>query len=327
MHEIAASPERWTKGIIAGDRKLLGRAITLLESSREADQDIADELLAACMSKTGGALRVAITGTPGAGKSTFIEALGLHLVKSGCSVAVLAIDPSSAITRGSILGDKTRMPKLAAEEKAYIRPSPSRVAPGGIASTTHGAMLLCEAAGYRVVLIETVGTGQSEIAVRDIVDTVVLLVLAHAGDELQGIKRGILETADIIAVSKADGAMKSAAETAVRQYRRALAMRTSSSWQPPVLACSAFTGNGVVEVWEAVELFKKEMRTQGQFVARRKMQAKAEVLRAAERMLALEFTRATTQATKLSSLQDQVARGQITARAAARMLVQEFLAR
>ena len=327
MNEPAASALEWAEGLIAGNRKLLGRAITLVESTSEADQVLADQLLAACLPTAGGALRVAITGAPGAGKSTLIETLGLHLVDNGCSVAVLTIDPSSIRSGGSILGDKARMPKLSAHAKAYIRPSPSRGGAGGITTTTRQAMLLCESAGYQVVIVETVGAGQIDIAVRDVVDAVVLLVLPHAGDELQGIKRGVLDTADVIAVSKADGDMKSAAEISLRQYRRSLAMRNWSFWQPPVLTCSALTGSGVPELWQAVRDFETEARAQGHFAAQRKAQAKVDVLNMAKSLLVQDFLEAAPELPDFDGVQHKVVNGLMTARAAAHTLATQYLNR
>lgn len=327
MNEPAASALDWAEGLIAGNRKLLGRAITLVESTSEADQVLADQLLAACLPTVGGALRVAITGAPGAGKSTLIESLGLHLVDNDCSVAVLTIDPSGVRSGGSILGDKARMPKLSAHAKAYIRPSPSRGGAGGITTSTRQAILLCESAGYQVVIVETVGAGQIDIAVRDIVDAVVLLVLPHAGDELQGIKRGLLDTADVIGVSKADGDMKSAAEISLRQYRRSLAMRNWSFWQPPVLTCSALTGSGVPELWQAVRDFETQARAEGHFAAQRKAQAKVDVLNMAKRMLVQDFLEAAPELPDFDGLQNKVVNGLMTARTAAHTLATQFLNR
>jgi LAO/AO transport system kinase len=240
-------------GVRGGDVAVLARALTLVESSSPRHQPLAEELLTRLLPHTGKAVRVGITGVPGVGKSTFIEALGLHLMQAGLRVAVLAVDPSSAVTGGSILGDKTRMPRLAAEPAAYIRPSPSCGTLGGVARKTRESLLVCEAAGYGVVLVETVGVGQSETAVADMTDCFLALMLPGAGDELQGIKRGLLELVDVIAVNKADGATRAAAELAARQYQSALESLAGRQGDPPtVLTCSAREGRGVDAVWQCI---------------------------------------------------------------------------
>jgi LAO/AO transport system kinase len=243
--------DEYFAGVRAGNVAVLARALTLIESSSPRHQPLAEDLLTRLLPHTDRAIRVGITGAPGAGKSTFIEALGLHLVGRGLRVAVLAVDPSSGLSGGSILGDKTRMPRLAASPAAYIRPSPSAGTLGGVARKTRESMLVCEAAGYDVVLIETVGVGQSETVVADMTDCFLALMLPGAGDELQGIKRGLLELVDVIAVNKADGPTVAAAELAAQQYRTALqplAGRREDA--PPVLTCSALYGQGVEAVWE-----------------------------------------------------------------------------
>jgi LAO/AO transport system kinase len=238
----------------AGDVAVLARALTLIESSSPRHQPLAEGLLTQLLPHAGQSIRVGITGVPGVGKSTFIEALGLQLIGRGARVAVLAVDPSSGLSGGSILGDKTRMPRLAANPGAYIRPSPSAGALGGVSRRTRESMLVCEAAGYNVVLIETVGVGQSETAVADMTDCFLALMLPGAGDELQGIKRGLLELVDVIAVNKADGATRSAAELAAQQYGLALDSLAGRHGDPPaVLTCSGLNGVGVDAVWDAVE--------------------------------------------------------------------------
>ncbi len=237
-----------------GDRVQLARAITLVESGLAADQELAQEVIERILPYTGEAIRVGISGVPGVGKSTFIEALGTRLVARGHQVAVLAVDPSSTLSGGSILGDKSRMPDLARAPEAFIRPSPSAATLGGVARRTRESMLLCEAAGFDVVLVETVGVGQSETAVADMVDFFLVLMLPGAGDELQGIKKGILELADLIAVNKADGEQQALARTAVRDYSATLryARRRSNPWKPRAVAVSARTGTGIDELWEIV---------------------------------------------------------------------------
>jgi LAO/AO transport system kinase len=248
------TPEEYFAGVRVGNVAVLARALTLIESSRPRHQLLADGLLTRLLPHTGQSVRVGITGAPGVGKSTFIEALGLHLVRRGRRVAVLAVDPSSGVSGGCILGDKTRMPRLSAEPAAYIRPSPSAGTLGGVARKTRESTLVCEAAGYDIVLIETVGVGQSETVVADMTDCFLALMLPGAGDELQGIKRGLLELVNVIAVNKADGPTQSAAELAARQYQVALQSLAGRHDDPPaVLTCSALHQRGVDAVWQAVE--------------------------------------------------------------------------
>jgi LAO/AO transport system kinase len=252
-------------GIASRDRLALARAITLVESRLPEHQQRAQDLLVRILDRTGGAMRVAMTGPPGVGKSTVIEALGLQLADEGRSVAVLAIDPSSAISGGSILGDKTRMARLAQHERAFIRPSPAASTLGGVARRTRESMLLCEAAGFDVVLVETVGVGQSETAVSEMVDTFVLLVLPGAGDELQGIKKGIVELADVIAVNKADGDSLPRAREAKRAYSAAVRLLSPrrGGGAPEVLLVSGLTGSGIGELWSAAERHRAELERIG----------------------------------------------------------------
>lgn len=259
------------KRILKGDRVALAKGITLIESRSPAHRAAADELLEAVKDRTGASLRVGITGVPGAGKSTFIDALGIQMCEAGWHVAVLSVDPSSPVTGGSILGDKTRMERLARHPHAFIRPSPSGGELGGVARRTRETIALCEAAGFDTVLVETVGVGQSEVVVRGMVDCFLVLMIAGAGDELQGIKKGILELADVLVVNKADGDNRTRAEAARLEYARALHYLApeKEAWQVPVLACSAQTGEGVAEVWNVVEKFVGQARSRGEFDARR----------------------------------------------------------
>lgn len=264
-------------GLRAGDRRALARAITLAESTRVDHRAIADTVLDAVLPSTGGAVRVGISGPPGVGKSTFIEAFGTHIVDRGHRLAVLAVDPSSRRTGGSILGDKTRMIDLANRPEAFIRPSPGGTQLGGVARRTREAMLLCEATGFDVVVVETIGVGQSEVAVADMVDLFTLLVAPGGGDELQGIKRGIMELADLVVVNKADGDLAAAAGRTRADYANAVHLLRPkwSSWSTEVLACSALTGTGIDQVWSEVERFRSLVTDSGELTAARAAQATA----------------------------------------------------
>jgi LAO/AO transport system kinase len=272
---VSSDTAELARRLLAGDRRALAQSITLIESTRAERRAAAAELLDAVLPATGGAVRVGISGTPGAGKSTFIDELGSHLTAAGHRVAVLAIDPSSQRSGGSIMGDKTRMARLASDPAAFIRPSPSGGMLGGVARRTREAAFLCEAAGFDVVLVETVGVGQSETVVADMVDCFVVLAAPGGGDELQGIKRGILELADIIVVNKADGDLLPAARRAVADHRHAahLLRAKHPGWEVPVLAVSALHGTGVDEVWDAVERFVATVRAAGRLDALRAEQS------------------------------------------------------
>lgn len=260
--------------ILKGDRTSLSAAITLLESTRTDDQEIAASLLQRCLPYSGKAIRIGITGVPGVGKSSFIERFGQELIRKGKRVAVLAIDPSSERSGGSILGDKTRMEKLSREENVFIRPSAAGTTLGGVARKTRETIVLCEAAGYDVILVETVGVGQSEIVVHSMVDFFLLLLLAGAGDELQGIKRGIMEMADGLAVTKADGDNEKRAQLARREIKNAIHLfpPTPNGWIPEVLVCSSLNGSYIPDIWEMIERFERQTKLNGSFEKKRKDQ-------------------------------------------------------
>ncbi|MCG5217518.1 methylmalonyl Co-A mutase-associated GTPase MeaB [Streptosporangium sp. KLBMP 9127] len=262
----------YVQGIKAGSRAWLGRAITLVESSRPDHRELAQRLLVELTPLAGRARRVGVTGVPGVGKSTFVDTLGVRLTGQGRRVAVLAVDPSSTRTGGSILGDKTRMTRLAADPGAFIRPSPTSGTLGGVAGATREAMIVVEAAGYDVVFVETVGVGQSETAVADMVDTFLLLTLARTGDQLQGIKKGVLELADVIAVNKADGEYEPAARKAARELAGALRLIRSAGPVAPVLTCSGLTGDGLEELWGRVVGHQDALEASGELAARRRRQ-------------------------------------------------------
>jgi LAO/AO transport system kinase len=266
--------EELAAAIRSGNRAALPRAITMLESTRADHREQAQQLLLALMPDSGNAHRVGITGVPGVGKSTTIESLGMHLIDDGHRVAVLAVDPSSTRTGGSILGDKTRMARLAQHPDAYIRPSPTSGTLGGVAKATRETVVLLEAAGFDVILIETVGVGQSEVAVSNMVDTFLLLTLARSGDQLQGIKKGVLELADVVVVNKADGDHLPEARKAARELSSAIRLiyQHETLWRPPVLTMSAMEGSGLTEMWETVEKHRKVLTEAGQFEARRRTQ-------------------------------------------------------
>ena len=269
------SASEYVNGISKGDITLLSKAVTLVESSNEKHQLLAQEIIALCLPHSGKAIRVGITGVPGVGKSTFIEAAGKHITSRGGKLAVLAIDPSSERSKGSILGDKTRMEELAGDANAYIRPSPSAGSLGGVARKTRETIILCEAAGFDHIFIETVGVGQSETAVHSMTDFFLLLMLAGAGDELQGIKRGIMEMADLIAINKADGTNIEKAGIAKVQYRNALHLfpQKESGWLPEVLTCSAATKNGISEIWDQIQKYQQVTKQNGYFQKKRNIQS------------------------------------------------------
>lgn len=321
------APGRLADEVRGGDRRALARAITLVESTRADDRAAAEALLAALLPHTGAAARIGISGVPGVGKSTFIEALGLHVLARGRRPAVLAVDPTSSRTGGSILGDKTRMQELSRAPAAFIRPSPTGGTLGGVARRTREAMLVCEAAGFDVVVVETVGVGQSEIAVADMVDTFLLLLLPGGGDELQGIKKGVCEIADILAVNKADGEQAAAARAAAGEYRSALRMlRTGDEiWTPPVLTCSALEGRGVDAVWESVLDHRGTLEAGGGLSRRRAAQARRWMWSEVEETLLRAFKAHPEVARRLPEVERAVASASTPAAAAARELLAIFL--
>lgn len=321
------SRAQYVDGVLAGDRMVLARAITLIESDLPADGDLAAEVLDAILPHSGRAKRVGITGVPGVGKSTFIDTLGMHLLRDrGEGVAVLSVDPSSPVSGGSILGDKTRMERLAVEERAFIRPSPSRGHLGGVARRTRETVLLCEAAGFENVLVETVGVGQSETAVRSMTDFFLLLMLAGAGDALQGIKRGIIEMVDGMAITKADGDNMDRAERARGEYASALHLFPASpdGWTPRVLTCSALSGAGVPEIWQAVVEHRLLLEGNGWFAEQRAGQALEWMRELVAASLGDRFSRHPAVRHRRPALESAVRRGDTTAFAAARELLGLF---
>ena len=314
------------RAVLDDDRRALARAITLVESTRPDHRLRAAALLDTLLAYTGAAMRLGISGVPGVGKSTFIEALGAHLIAGGHRVAVLAVDPSSRISGGSILGDKTRMEELARAPAAFIRASPTAGTLGGVARRTREAMLACEAAGYDVVIVETVGVGQSETAVADMVDMFVLLLLPGGGDELQGLKRGIMELADLVVVNKADGELATAAAAAAAEYANALYLLRPPTppWRAEVLTCSALEGRGIDAVWARIEAFRDTVTDAGVLAEQRAGQARRWMWNEVDESLGAAFRAHPDVARQLAALEEQVAAGKTTPTAAAQALLAAF---
>jgi len=316
--------EKLAAAVCDGDRRALAQALTLVESTRTDHRAQADALLRQLLPATGRATRIGVSGAPGVGKSTFIEAFGLHLAGEGRKVAVLAVDPSSEISGGSILGDKTRMERLSRHPNAFIRPSPSGGALGGVARRSRETLMVMEAAGYDVALIETVGVGQSETAVAEMTDSFLLLLAPAGGDELQGIKKGVIELADLLVVTKADGELKPAAERARADYVAALAiLGAGSSWRPAVLTCSAVTGQGVAEVWREVLRHREALGPAG-LAAKRAAQSKRWMWREVEEGLIAALRADTEVAARLGALELAVTAGRATPGEAAEELLRAF---
>lgn len=322
--ETKLSPQ--AQAIRKGDRRHLARAITLLESTRAEHRAQAEQLVAELIPFSGNSIRLGITGVPGVGKSTFIEAFGLHMVEQGKNVCVLAVDPSSQKTGGSILGDKTRMETLSRNPKAFIRPSPSGNTLGGVARRTREAILICEAAGFDVVLVETVGVGQSETAVADLVDMFLLLIVPAGGDELQGIKKGIVELADLIVVNKADGELVTAADRAKRDYGAALQLLrpTSDNWQPQIHLCSSVTGDGIEAVTQSIEDYTRAKKAGSEFEERRSAQASVWMWNEVYETLNEQLRAAPEVAQLIPELESDVRNGKTTPTDAARKILSTF---
>ena len=325
----ALSPADHVAGVRAGDRRVIAKTITLLESRRADHRELGQEVLDQLVPHSGNALRVGITGPPGVGKSSFIETLGLQLVGKGLSLAVLAIDPSSPVSGGSILGDKTRMERLAREPRAFIRPTPSGGTLGGVAHRTREAILVCEAAGFDAVIVETVGVGQSEVEVRSMVDLFAVLLQPGAGDELQGLKKGVLELADVLVVNKADGEQRAAAERTRADYEHALALLqpASAAWTPAVLTASARTGEGVEAFWQTVLAHREAIQKSGELERRRRGQARAWLWRLVDEGLEVAFRADAKTAARLPELETEVESHATSAPRAARILLDIFTRR
>ena len=328
MSRTLPTTQEFIDGILSGNRMLLSRAITLVESTKLDHHEMAQDIIEGCLPHAGKSIRIGITGVPGVGKSTFIEAFGNYIIeKENRSLAVLAVDPSSSRTKGSILGDKTRMDTLSNNPKAYIRPTPTSGSLGGVAQSTRETITLCEAAGFDTILIETVGVGQSETAVHSMVDFFLLLMLAGAGDELQGIKRGIMEMADSIAINKSDSGNEEAAKRAKSEFKNALHLfpPTDSGWIPKVTTCSAYHNKGIDEVWSIIDEFIRHTKTKGFFDAKRKQQAVYWLEESINQELHRKFYENKELNTMLQTFREQVQNGEVSTQKAANLLIDHFL--
>ena len=317
----------YVDGVLAGDRAVLGRALTLMESAHPDHRELAAQVLAALLPHTGTARRVGVSGVPGVGKSTVLESMGMRLIEGGHRVAVLAVDPTSGVSGGSILGDKTRMGRLASDPGAFIRPSPSGGVLGGVTRTTRESILVCEAAGYDVIFVETVGVGQSETVVADMVDSYLVLMLTGAGDDLQGIKRGILEVADVLAVNKADGDNAVRAKRARRELELALHLLRPDDgvWHPPVLTCSGLTGEGLDDVWAAIGDHRRALEASVGVAAKRRAQDQRWMWQLVDDEVLRRVRVDPAVASVAAELSEQVAAGSVPPAAAAEQILRAFL--
>lgn len=317
--------DEFLKEILAGNITYLGKAITLIESSKNEHRIKAQEIINKCMPYSANSVRIGFTGVPGVGKSTFIEVLGMNLINKGKKVAVLAIDPSSERSGGSILGDKTRMEQLSANKNAFIRPSPSAGSLGGVARKTAETIILCEAAGFDTIFVETVGVGQSEVAVHSMVDFFLLLMLAGAGDELQGIKRGIMEMADAVVINKAEGENMPQANRAKAEYKSALHLfpPTESGWQPKVITASALTGNGIENVWNIISDYIKHTKQNNFFIKKRNEQSKFRMYEMINEEIKSRFYNNDDKQRKIKELEQDVLSGKISPYYAAKILLEQ----
>ncbi|MCB0835988.1 MAG: methylmalonyl Co-A mutase-associated GTPase MeaB [Bacteroidetes bacterium] len=324
MRRKRLTSEEYLSGILAGDRLILSRAITLVESNLESDQEIADQVLNGCIQTSQSAYKIAISGVPGVGKSTFIEGFGIYLIEQGHQVAVLSIDPSSTISKGSILGDKTRMEQLSTHPQAFVRPSPTLGALGGVSDKTREVSILCAAAGFDRILIETVGVGQSEVKVKQMVDFFLLLMLPNAGDELQGIKRGIIEIADSIVINKSDGELKVLAQQAKASYSRALHFfaANESKWTPQIMTCSALNKQGFDEIYQVLSQFQKITMENGYWMKNREKQNISWMEEAITHYLLWDFQKDPRVKNKKEQLSQKMIDHQISPRYAARKLME-----
>ena len=318
--------EEYSKGILNGDINILSKAITLVESTLISDNELAEKVIEKILPYTGGAVRVGITGVPGVGKSTFLESFGKHITSLGKKIAILAIDPSSQLSKGSILGDKTRMEELARDKNAFIRPTASGNTLGGVHHKTREVMLLCEACRFDYIFIETVGVGQSETAVQGIVDFFLLLMLAGAGDELQGIKKGIMEMADALVITKSDGDNIEKSKLAKRQYRNALHLfpPNENEWVPKVLTCSSIENTGVIEVYDLINKYVKEVKEKGYFYLKRKQQSVSWLCENIDYHLKSNFYLDKNIEEEFPKISKQVEKGDISALLASKKLLKTF---